>query len=187
MRDDYAIDRIADATTYDSEGEKVGTAGRVFTDSEGGDPTFVAVNTGLFGMSETIVPLAGARMKGEELHLEYTKEQIKDAPRIDEDGELSSSEEDRLYSHYGLPEPEGDEAPSGEGEAADSGDADDAEADIEKAGTGADTGVGETAKPGSDTEGADTGAVDRSPGAADEGPPSEAPRRQRLRAYSAPE
>lgn len=72
MRDDYAVDRIADATTYDSEGAKVGTAGRVFTDSEGGDPTFVAVNTGLFGMSETIVPLAGARMKGDELHLEYT-------------------------------------------------------------------------------------------------------------------
>ena len=134
MRDDYAIDRIAGATTFDSEGTKVGTAGRVFADTEDGDPTFVAVNTGLFGMSESIVPLAGARMKGDDLHLEYTKEQIDDAPRVDEDGDLSESDEGRLYSHFGLPEPEGAGQPGDTGETP-------AEAQTE------------TAQPGADTEG----------------------------------
>ena len=32
----------------------------------------------------------------------YEKAQVKDAPKIDPDGELSEHEEDELYRHYGV-------------------------------------------------------------------------------------
>lgn len=151
MRDDYAIDRITDATAYDSDGEKVGTAKRVFADDATAEPTFVTVSTGLFGTSETIVPLEGARMKGEELHLAYPGELIKDAPRVDEDGELASGDEEKLSAHYGRPEPE-DAGEAGAGD--DDSDTSDADADEDEPETGgkdADAGVDETAEPGAET------------------------------------
>ena len=41
-------------------------------------------------------------MEGDDIVVPYTKDQVKDAPRMDVDGHLEPSEEDRLYDHYGL-------------------------------------------------------------------------------------
>jgi uncharacterized protein (TIGR02271 family) len=61
------------------------------------------VNTGLFGSSESFVPLAEASRTGEELQVPYSKDQIKDAPNVSpEQGHLDQSEEASLYGHYGL-------------------------------------------------------------------------------------
>lgn len=102
MFDKDTIDRMGRATAYDTNGDKVGSVGQIYSDNDSGEPTFATVSTGLFGMSESFVPLRGARMDGDDLRLDYTKDQIKDAPRIDENGQLSPDEEDTLYSHYGL-------------------------------------------------------------------------------------
>ena len=40
--------------------------------------------------------------KASDLVVPYTKDQVKDAPRVDADGHLEPAEEDRLYAHYGL-------------------------------------------------------------------------------------
>lgn len=85
-----------------TEGTKIGSIGQVYVDDENGQPTWVTVKTGLFGTSESFVPLEGARLEGEDVVVPYTKDQVKDAPRIDVDGQLDPSEEDRLYSHYTL-------------------------------------------------------------------------------------
>ncbi|MFJ9416420.1 PRC-barrel domain-containing protein [Streptomyces sp. NPDC101227] len=98
-------------TVVDTEGSKVGTVQQVYRDDATNAPEWITVRTGLFGMRETFVPLAGARRAGGELHVPYAKEAIKKAPRIDTDGHLDPSEEAELYRHYGTGRP-GDPAPA---------------------------------------------------------------------------
>jgi uncharacterized protein (TIGR02271 family) len=85
-----------------TDGDKIGSIGQVYADDTDGQPTWVTVKTGLFGMSESFVPLEGARIDGDDIVVPYSKDQVKDAPRVDIDGHLEPSEEDRLYEHYQL-------------------------------------------------------------------------------------
>ncbi|WP_026537332.1 PRC and DUF2382 domain-containing protein [Arthrobacter sp. 9MFCol3.1] len=96
------IDRLLSqgANVLSGDGEKIGSIGQVFVDNEAGQPSWVTVRTGLFGMSESFVPLEGARLEGNDIVVPYNKNQVKDAPRIDADRPLEPAEEDRLYEHY---------------------------------------------------------------------------------------
>jgi len=86
-----------------SSGDKVGTIGQIFLDDETGQPEWVTVNTGLFGTSESFVPLQDAEFSEQGLTVPYDKSRIKDAPNIDvEAGHLSRDEEAQLYDYYGL-------------------------------------------------------------------------------------
>ncbi|MHA7241508.1 YsnF/AvaK domain-containing protein [Arthrobacter sp. TMS1-12-1] len=95
------------STVLDTQGAKIGSAGQVYLDDQTGEPSWVTVKTGLFGTSESFVPLQNASLAGDDVSVAYTKDQVKDAPRIEADGNLSPEEEDRLYRHYGLTNPSG--------------------------------------------------------------------------------
>ncbi|WP_138444627.1 DUF2382 domain-containing protein [Sinomonas susongensis] len=82
------------------DGEKLGGIGQFYLDDETGEPNWVTVKTGLFGTHESFVPLDEARLQGEDLVVPYTKEQVKDAPRVDPDRHLEVDEEARLYEYY---------------------------------------------------------------------------------------
>ncbi|HEV7167609.1 MAG TPA: PRC-barrel domain-containing protein [Micrococcaceae bacterium] len=84
------------------EGEKIGTFGQFYLDDDSGWPNWVTVRTGFFGNSESFVPLAETAVEGSDLLVPYPKDLVKDAPRIEHDGDLSPEEEDRLYRHYQL-------------------------------------------------------------------------------------
>ena len=87
----------------DADGDKIGTIEAVFLDRQTGQPTWAAVKTGLFGHKHTLVPIRDAQMTDDdEVRVPLDKEQVKDAPRIDPDGELSPDEERRLWEHYGM-------------------------------------------------------------------------------------
>lgn len=92
-----------DRTLVDSEGEKIGKVDELYYDREGGQPEWALVNTGLFGTKKTFVPLAGARSSGEDVQVPVSKQQVKDAPGIEPDQELSEAEERQLFEHYGVP------------------------------------------------------------------------------------
>jgi uncharacterized protein (TIGR02271 family) len=98
------IDRLAStsATVIDPDGNKIGTLGQLYLDDQTDAPNWATVKTGLFGLSETFVPLTEAVTDGDSIRVPYTKDQIKDAPRVDQDEHLSEADEDRLYQHYGL-------------------------------------------------------------------------------------
>ncbi|WP_247046219.1 DUF2382 domain-containing protein [Arthrobacter rhizosphaerae] len=98
------IDRLLNAggNVLGAEGEKIGSVGQVYVDDENGEPTWVTVKTGLFGTSESFVPLEGARTEGNDIVVPYGKDKVKDAPRIESDGHLEPAEEDRLYAYYGI-------------------------------------------------------------------------------------
>ena len=83
-----------------SDGEKIGAIGQVYLDDQTGEPSWVTAKTGLFGTSESFVPLQGADVQGHDVRVPYSKHQVKDAPRVESDGNLSPEEEDRLYRHY---------------------------------------------------------------------------------------
>ncbi|HKS03294.1 MAG TPA: DUF2382 domain-containing protein, partial [Arthrobacter sp.] len=85
-----------------ADGDKIGSLGQVYADDDNGQPTWVTARTGLFGTSESFIPLEGARLEGADIVVPYTKAQVKDAPRVDSDGHLDPAEEDRLYDHYQL-------------------------------------------------------------------------------------
>jgi uncharacterized protein (TIGR02271 family) len=87
---------------YDSHDDKVGTIEEIFLDHASGEPEWALVNTGLFGTKSTFVPLRGASDRGGTLSVPYEKGQIKDAPQLDADGELSRAQEDELYRYYRL-------------------------------------------------------------------------------------
>ncbi|MET9255171.1 PRC and DUF2382 domain-containing protein [Streptomyces sp. NPDC003717] len=96
-------DELADLTVHDQAGEKIGLVDHVYCGDDSGRPTWVTVSTGLLGLKEAFIPLAGAQAVGEELRVPFSKDLIKSAPCADTDGLLTRAEERRLYDHYGLP------------------------------------------------------------------------------------
>ena len=94
----------------DRDGDKIGSIGDVYLDDRTGQPEWLTVKTGLFGMRESFVPTANARAEGDTVRVPYEKSHIKDAPNVDADGALSHDEESRLYRHYGLPDAEQESA-----------------------------------------------------------------------------
>lgn len=90
-------------TLVDQAGEKIGKIDELYRDDQGGQPEWATVHTGLFCTKSHFVPLAGASPDGEDVRVNVTKEQVKDAPSVDPDGQLSEQEESRLLEHYGVP------------------------------------------------------------------------------------
>jgi uncharacterized protein (TIGR02271 family) len=94
------LQQLAGATVHGPDGKKIGSVGQVYLDNSSNDPQWVTVKTGLFGTKESFVPLEHANLSGDRIEVPYTKDQIQDAPRIDEDGDLSPDRESELYRHY---------------------------------------------------------------------------------------
>jgi uncharacterized protein (TIGR02271 family) len=90
-------------TLLDVRGDKIGKIDELYHDEQGAQPEWALVNTGMFGTKKTFVPIRGASPTGEDLRVSVTKDQVKDAPRVDVDQELSEAEERQLFEHYGVP------------------------------------------------------------------------------------
>ena len=101
MLDQNDIDTIVDRDVYGSDGTKIGAARQVYVDDETGAPEWVTVRTGLFGTSESFVPLADATVSGDRVVVPYDKSFVKDAPNLREDGHLTPDQERELYAYYG--------------------------------------------------------------------------------------
>lgn len=102
MADFNRIEDLANATAYDVDGDKVGGVKDVYVNDTTGQPDFVSVNHGLFGGGDSIVPLRGHTLRDGELHLAFPKERIEDAPDLDENGHLTTEDQEAFYRHYGL-------------------------------------------------------------------------------------
>lgn len=98
----YRIEDLAKATAYDNAGDKLGSVKDVYINDATGQPDFVDVNHGLFNMNDSIVPLRGHSLRDGELHLAFSKDRIKDAPELGENGHLTNEDQDAFYRHYGL-------------------------------------------------------------------------------------
>ncbi|AXK85521.1 hypothetical protein CRM89_02560 [Nocardia sp. FDAARGOS_372] len=97
------LDSLIGSTVIDANGEKIGKVKQIYIDNENGSPTWVAVSTGMFS-SDSLVPLAGAQHQRdkEALRVQVSKERVKSAPHLDQDGRISREAETELFSHYGI-------------------------------------------------------------------------------------
>jgi PRC-barrel domain len=86
----------------DRDSNKIGEVVDIYLDNETGRPEWAVVRTGLFGLRSSFVPLADGREVGDELQVPHRRLQVKEAPNIEPDGQLSPAEEAELYRHYGL-------------------------------------------------------------------------------------
>ncbi|MCW8116196.1 MULTISPECIES: PRC and DUF2382 domain-containing protein [Streptomyces violaceoruber group] len=98
------IANVLDQPVYDGDGNKIGDAKHVFFDDMTGRPEWVSVKTGMFGSTESFVPIRDAALVQDHLEVPYGKDQVKGAPSVDVDagGHLSETEEHRLYDYYGI-------------------------------------------------------------------------------------
>ncbi|MBT2904056.1 DUF2382 domain-containing protein [Streptomyces sp. McG8] len=98
------ISILLDHPVYDGDGNKIGDAKHVFLDDASGRPEWVTVKTGMFGSSESFIPIRDASMVQDHLEVPYPKDKVKGAPSVDIDagGHLSVDEEHRLYEYYGI-------------------------------------------------------------------------------------
>ena len=102
-----ALDTLRDATVVDQDGDKIGSLDEIYLDEDTGQPEWAAVKTGMFGTGLSFVPLANAEPGSDELRVPFSKDMVKDAPRVDADGQLSQDEEADLYAYYGMSYSEG--------------------------------------------------------------------------------
>ena len=126
--DPATLDRWRALAIVDRDGTTVGTISEFYLDRETGYPTWALVNTGLFGATQTFVPLVHATEISDGLQVPYEKNHIKDTPKVDLHDELSPTEEAELFAHYGVEyqpspdtEPAEGSADPGSAEGSDSG------------------------------------------------------------------
>lgn len=89
-------------TLLDQSGDKIGRVEEIYRDQQTGQLERALVHTGLFGAKSSFVPLAGASPNGEDVRVSVDAAQVKDAPRIDGEGELSQQEAE-LFRHCDVP------------------------------------------------------------------------------------
>lgn len=102
MRTTTDVQAWIDRPLMGSGDDKIGKVDQIYVDRETGEPKFLAVKTGLFGHNVSFVPIDEAQESGDGVTVPYTKDQIKDAPNIDADADISEAEEQRIYEHYNL-------------------------------------------------------------------------------------
>lgn len=90
-------------TVTGPDGQRLGTLRDVFLDGSTGRPSWALVAVGRVRRADRFVPLDGAEVDGDSLHVPYGRELVRAAPRIDDDaGRLAPEEESLLLRHYGF-------------------------------------------------------------------------------------
>jgi uncharacterized protein (TIGR02271 family) len=100
MTDIQNIENLRGATLFGNDGEKIGKIGEIYLDDQTNQPTFATVNTGLFGLKESFVPLDQVQHTADGVTVPFSKDFVKDAPNIADDGDLTPEEEQRIYDYY---------------------------------------------------------------------------------------
>jgi uncharacterized protein (TIGR02271 family) len=99
---EMSLDQLEGKPVIGSDGSKIGTVADIYYDKDTNQPEWALVTTGLLGSKHSFVPITNATPSAEELRVPFTKDQVKDAPNLDDDGELSQDEEALLARHYGM-------------------------------------------------------------------------------------
>src|SRR5689334_402654 len=87
-------------TAVDNEGSKIGKIGQVYLAEQTGVPVWLTITTGMLGTRQNFAPVYGSEFEGDHVRLAVSKDLVKDAPSIDDDGHMEASEQDALYRHY---------------------------------------------------------------------------------------
>jgi sporulation protein YlmC with PRC-barrel domain len=87
----------------DRDGETIGTLEDVYFDIETEQPQFGTVKEGFLDRHLTFVPLTAVTVGPESIQVAVTKQLVKDAPKMENEGDaLTQADESLLYHYYQL-------------------------------------------------------------------------------------
>lgn len=89
-------------TLVDIDGQRIGEVVDIYADDSSGEPKWLAVRTGLFGLRRNFVPASVVGTSDGALIANCEKAHVTSSPTAEEDGVLFGDEEAELYAHYGL-------------------------------------------------------------------------------------
>jgi uncharacterized protein (TIGR02271 family) len=92
--------QIMGLTATDEHGDKIGKVEQVYLNDQTNAPEWVTISTGLFGKKESFAPLRNANFTDDKITLAVSKDAVKDAPQITDDGHLDETEQAELYRYY---------------------------------------------------------------------------------------
>jgi uncharacterized protein (TIGR02271 family) len=95
-------DEMTGAPVNSRDGSSLGKVDAIYYANDTNKPEWAAVKSGLFGGHVSLVPLQDGSWDGNTLTVPFDKEALKSAPHRDPDSELSPTDEEELYSHYGM-------------------------------------------------------------------------------------
>ncbi len=98
-----AVTEFVGATVYDLAGDKIGKIHRVYVDRRTGHPKWASVRSGLFGASESFVPLVGAHGRDGSVRVAVAKNIARNAPQMDGADRVTALAVATLLRHYGMP------------------------------------------------------------------------------------
>jgi hypothetical protein len=97
------VESIIGADALDTQDDRIGEVSQIYIDEVTDRPTWVSVRLGLLSGAEVLVPLADAEWDDGALRVAVERQVARDAPRKEMDEPLTVGEEERLYTHYGIP------------------------------------------------------------------------------------
>jgi uncharacterized protein (TIGR02271 family) len=100
MIDSSMLASLSGKTVVGPGGEPLGPIADVYEATDGSGGTFATVATGLYGGSSSFFPLDAAELRGDQVVVPFSKDVVKDAPRVENDEELTAPEEQRLFEYY---------------------------------------------------------------------------------------
>jgi hypothetical protein len=90
-------------TVVGIRGERLGKIDRLLVYGDGAEPNWARVKFGLFGRRGVLIPLEHAHLEGRRVRLVEERDYVRQAPRIDPDGDrISEHHAEMLHEHYGL-------------------------------------------------------------------------------------
>ena len=102
---DLTVDRLLEMRgkpVYDRGGEKIGSIEDIYIDDETRKPEWLGLGTGFLGMSHAVVPLANADFHDDGIEVPYSRDEVKSAPKVGDDEDISPTQELELSRHYAL-------------------------------------------------------------------------------------
>src|SRR5918994_6185580 len=90
-----------DQRVYDCDGELLGKVVNVYVSASTGDPAWLAIGMGTFGMRMAVVPLRGAVRWGADVVVAHDRRTVISAPPGDILVTLEAADEAQLLAYYG--------------------------------------------------------------------------------------
>jgi sporulation protein YlmC with PRC-barrel domain len=87
---------------FDLDGEKIGTIEDVRYGDASGDLKWLVVQTGFLGLKKVFVPVVEVKRSGDRLSVPYTKEEVREAPKVADDIFPTENEKAGICKYYGL-------------------------------------------------------------------------------------
>ena len=98
-----AIDRMIGADALDTQDDRIGEVSQVYVDEQTERPTWAGVRLGLLSGAEVLVPLEDAEWDDHALRVPIERIAAREALRKETDDPLTVGEQERLFTHYGIP------------------------------------------------------------------------------------